>query len=83
MTINDIPREEIPWFPSIDKNKCDGCKVCFDFCSYGVYEWDDKKDIAVVINPYNCIVGCNYCENMCKPCAISFPDLSILRELRK
>lgn len=83
MTLNDIPREEIPWFPTMDENKCDGCKVCFDFCAYGVYTWDEKKEIAVVKNPYNCMVGCNYCESMCKPGAISFPDLSILRELKK
>ena len=63
MNLNDIPREEIPWFPSVDADKCNGCKVCFDFCAYMVYSLNDEKNIVVVENPNNCMVGCNYCES--------------------
>jgi len=81
-TWQGIARERIPWFPSVDSSKCAGCKECFNFCRQKVYEWDEKNDKTVVAQPFKCVVGCSTCMGMCKEGAISFPPLTILKNLR-
>jgi NAD-dependent dihydropyrimidine dehydrogenase PreA subunit len=76
-----IPRDRIPWHPTVDAGKCVGCRSCFDFCSHGVYSWDEAAGIPVVANPSNCVVGCSNCSHQCKEEAISFPPLSVLTDL--
>lgn len=83
MDWNKIPRQEIPWFPTVDTEKCTGCKVCYNFCSHQTYGWDDAQNISVVANPYHCVVGCTGCLSQCPAGAISFPDLSVLQEVRE
>jgi len=68
-----IPREEIPWFPTIDEEKCIGCKSCVEFCPNDVLEFDEKAGKARVKNSYNCVVECKACAKLCDACAISFP----------
>lgn len=81
--LEDIPRKDIPWFPTIDPTKCEGCKECYEFCSHGVYKWDEKKKQSVVAKPYNCVVGCSTCASKCLNEAIKFPSLSMLKRLRE
>lgn len=83
MSLKDIPREEVPWFPTVNTEKCTGCRACVDFCSHGTYDWDEEKGVSVVANPYNCVVGCHSCESLCPVGAITFPDLSVLKEVRE
>jgi len=78
-----IPRERVPWYPTVDAGKCIGCKVCFEFCSHGVYRWDEAQNKTVVVEPFQCVVGCSTCAGMCKEKAISFPLLTVLQNLRK
>lgn len=78
---NEIPREEIPWFPRIEPERCTGCGVCISFCQYKVYRESDGK--AEVANPYACLVGCSGCVSQCPSQAISFPSLIELRETLK
>jgi NAD-dependent dihydropyrimidine dehydrogenase PreA subunit len=66
----DIPREEIPWFPTIREDKCTGCGICVEFCVHGVFEMSGK---ARVKKPFNCVVGCTGCLSKCPEEAISFP----------
>jgi len=80
-TTRDIPREKIPWYPSIDEEKCDGCQACVQFCQHDVYLWDEKDNIAKVIRPFHCVVGCNGCENLCAREAISFPEIDAIQEI--
>ena len=79
-----IPREKIPWNPTIDRVKCTGCGTCVEFCHNGVYESDGDK--AKVAHPTACVVGCTGCLSKCPEGAISFPDqkefLETLRRLR-
>ena len=82
-TWQGVPREEVPWFPTIMEDLCDGCKICLNFCSFGVYEYDEKTNKVRVANPFNCQVGCSICALKCKPTAISFPPLAILESFRK
>jgi NAD-dependent dihydropyrimidine dehydrogenase PreA subunit len=87
MPHKDIPREKIPWYPSIERSKCNGCRECFEFCQNGVFAWDDEKNCANVVKPFQCVVGCSACQNLCSEGAISFPNLQeiheIIRKLRE
>jgi len=74
-----IPRNEIEWYPKIDKEKCTNCMTCVKFCHSGVYEATDGK--AIVTKPYNCIVGCAGCDSICPNGAISHPPKEYLVEL--
>ena len=74
-----VPREQIPWHPTLDGEKCIGCRKCFEFCSHGVYTWDAAADRPVVAEPFHCVVGCSNCMHQCEEGAISFPPLTILK----
>ncbi len=67
-------RREINWFPDIDEKACAACGICVDFCSKGVFEMNEKTGIAVVVNPYACVMLCRGCMPKCPSRAISFPD---------
>jgi NAD-dependent dihydropyrimidine dehydrogenase PreA subunit len=76
-----IPREKIPWFPRIDYEKCRGCRTCFDFCKNRVYEWENgEPPHPKVTNPYNCVLGCSACAQLCPVGAISFPTVEEMRK---
>lgn len=75
-----VEREKIPWFPSVDEEKCTGCGKCFEFCPHNVYELHEKSRVK---NPYNCVVGCSTCKGLCPQEAISFPDIQDVREFVK
>ena len=78
-----VPRKEIPWYPKIDPATCIGCGLCAVICGRGVYSYDlvDKK--PVVAKPYNCLVGCQTCANLCPVGAIEFPDPQMVRDLAR
>lgn len=85
MATNDvwhgIPRKDIPWFPTVDSEACIGCTLCFLTCGRGVYEMQNNK--SVVVNPYNCMVGCGTCGTVCPTQAISFPDRDMIWKLER
>jgi NAD-dependent dihydropyrimidine dehydrogenase PreA subunit len=82
-----VPRENIPWFPTLDAGRCTGCGICLDFCPHGVYEKGDGSSAVVVRYPFHCVVGCSNCEARCPERAIAFPDLEaitvLIRKLRE
>jgi NAD-dependent dihydropyrimidine dehydrogenase PreA subunit len=69
-----IPRKEIPWFPTIDAEKCIGCRECITICKNDVLAFDVTSQKSNVVNPYNCVVECRTCARLCPTEAISFPD---------
>jgi len=70
-TYMGIPREDLPWYPRIDEEKCIACGKCLEFCPNDVFELGAK--VMVVKNPMNCVVGCTKCAPECPVDAISFP----------
>jgi len=78
-----IPREKIPWYPTIDASKCSGCRTCIEFCRNGVLELDEQEQKARVRSPYNCVVECSTCGRLCPSAAISFPDAQEFGDLIK
>jgi len=66
--VEGVPRNLIPWYPTIDYSKCTGCGSCVNYCTaggFGVFAFEEKdgKKIPVVKNPNNCIVFCRGCED--------------------
>jgi len=74
------PREKVEWYPTIDSEKCVKCGMCMN-CGKNVFGWTEKG--AIVARPYQCVVGCTTCANLCLGNAISFPDIKTIRELYK
>ena len=75
-TWRGIPREEIPWYPTIDPDRCTGCRTCVDFCPNDVLEFDEAVGKTIVKNPFNCVVECSTCGKLCPEGAIHFPGRS-------
>jgi len=72
-----IPREQIPWYPTIDEDLCNGCGICLRMCGTGALVATESGKVCVT-QPFACVVGCNSCARRCKPGAILFPPRSIL-----
>lgn len=81
MTARTIPRDKIPWFPAVDESRCNGCKICYEFCRQGVYAWADDLNVVRVERPFGCVVGCSGCQGLCPERAISFPDIDAISEV--
>lgn len=88
-TYRGIPRNKIPWYPSVDYEKCIGCGKCVEYCTLEAYEWEEKdeKKRPVVKNPYNCVVLCTGCQPECPVGAITHPSkeetIKIIKKLSK
>ena len=87
-TFMGVPREKIPWFPTIDYDKCNHCMECDKFCPHQVFErrgGDERK--LIVAHPNNCVVFCRTCSKTCGPDAISFPEkpaiVALIRRIRE
>ena len=78
-----VPREEIPWHPTINEDICIGCGTCVTSCGRSVYRFDFERKKAVVAEPMNCMVGCLTCANSCPTNAISFPSTQIVLDLEE
>ncbi len=76
-----IPRQEIPWFPTVDAQACIGCELCYVTCGRGVYELKERKAFAA--QPYACMVGCSTCARVCPTEAIRFPDGDVVRRVER
>ena len=65
-----------PWFPVIDRARCNGCGTCADYCLFSVYTADNNlppnKKIRVTMPQY-CKVGCPACARLCPTGALMFP----------
>ena len=76
-TWRGMPRETVPWFPTVNDELCDGCGVCLRLCStHCLAPTEDGK--VWVADPFACVVGCSSCANVCKPKAITFPPRAML-----
>jgi NAD-dependent dihydropyrimidine dehydrogenase PreA subunit len=74
-----VPREEIPWYPTIKPDLCNGCGDCKVLCKPGVFELGPpdptgvQRPKLVVANPYKCLVLCTRCVPICTSGAITLP----------
>lgn len=83
-TFMGVPRNKIPWWPTIDYKKCNFCMECDKFCPHNVYEkTEDENKQLIVKNPYNCVVFCRACSKACAPDALTFPDKREITQMIK
>ena len=74
-----VPREEIPWFPTINPDLCNGCNDCKVLCKPGVFEPGPPDPAGIqrpkflVAHPYKCLVLCDRCVPICTSGAIKLP----------
>jgi NAD-dependent dihydropyrimidine dehydrogenase PreA subunit len=74
-----VPREEIPWYPIIKPELCNGCGDCKVLCKPGVFEPGEPDPTGihrpklVVAHPMNCLVLCDRCVPICTSGAIVLP----------
>ena len=41
---NGVPRSMIPWYPTINYEKCVSCGKCLEYCKHGVYGLEEKRE---------------------------------------
>ena len=70
-----VPREKIPWFPTVNQDACIHDRECIDFCKNNVFDWNDVLEVPEVNRANNCVVGCDACAKICPSDAISFPPM--------
>lgn len=70
-----VPREKIPWFPTVNYDACIHDRECIEFCKNNVFDWNEVSGVPIVARPYNCVVGCDACAAICPSGAISFPPM--------
>lgn len=75
----EIPREMVPWFPTINYDVCIHDQECVNFCKNDVFDWNEALGEPVVARPYNCVIGCDACSQICPSEAISFPSQAQLK----
>lgn len=80
-TWHGIPREEIPWLPTVDAEACIGCQLCYITCGRAVFEM--HENIAVAVAAMECMVGCSTCGNVCPTGAIAFPNLDAVWKIER
>jgi NAD-dependent dihydropyrimidine dehydrogenase PreA subunit len=80
-----IHRDKIPWYPTIDHDKCINCGTCVEYCKLGVYDLTEERNEKkpIVKYPNNCVVFCTGCKGQCPVGAITFPSKQETRELIK
>jgi formate hydrogenlyase subunit 6/NADH:ubiquinone oxidoreductase subunit I len=84
-TWHGVPRQDIPWHPTVNMETCIGCELCYVTCGREVFEMvtvDDKRK-SKVERPYNCMVGCSTCGVVCPTEAISFPSRDIVTNIER
>lgn len=69
------------WGPTIDEAACTDCRVCLEFCTFGVYALVDDR--VRVVAKASCMEGCSQCAGMCEAGALTFPTLDELRAARR
>jgi NAD-dependent dihydropyrimidine dehydrogenase PreA subunit len=64
-----------PWYPVIDRDRCDSCGQCASFCIFGVYRTCEDGTV-VVDQPASCKNNCPACARICPRGAIVFPKIA-------
>jgi len=76
-TWRGYPREQIPWYPTVDEDLCNGCGRCLRICASRALAPTENGKVAVA-QLFACVVGCSSCARLCQPGAILFPPREIL-----
>jgi NAD-dependent dihydropyrimidine dehydrogenase PreA subunit len=61
------------WYPVIDRERCNHCAECLNFCLFGVFSLGESREITIA-QPDACRNGCPACSRVCPEGAILFPQ---------
>jgi ferredoxin len=61
------------WYPVIDRDRCNQCGECLNFCLFGVFSLDGAGGLTIE-QPDACRNGCPACSRVCPEGAIMFPQ---------
>jgi NAD-dependent dihydropyrimidine dehydrogenase PreA subunit len=67
-----VGKEYTVYLIKVEREKCNGCGQCMDFCPVDVFEIKEGKSIP--LNPQNCL-GCGTCVAVCTMMAIIITDI--------
>jgi len=67
-----VDRSKYQWYPIIDYEACTSCGLCLLTCGNNVFTWSVSKNVPLVANPGNCVLGCTTCGKLCPEDAIKF-----------
>jgi ferredoxin len=76
-----VPRQDIPWYPTVEADACIGCELCYVTCGREVYDIaliEEGGRKAVAARTFNCMVGCSTCAVVCPTQAITFPSRDVV-----
>jgi NAD-dependent dihydropyrimidine dehydrogenase PreA subunit len=72
LSADESSEQKARWYPIIDKDLCNNCGQCLQFCLFGVYTRDEDQRV-IPSNPDACKMGCPACSRICPTGAIMFP----------
>jgi ferredoxin len=75
-----VPREELLWWPIVQKCQCNGCGLCVISCPAEALAFDYELRIPFIRALHRCLVGCSTCATLCPNGAIQLPDPATLRQ---
>lgn len=58
------------WYPEIDIEQCNNCKICIDVCAENVFDTSIGK--TIVSYSEECIWQCTKCQSQCPQNAIYY-----------
>jgi len=58
---------------TVDRDRCNGCKTCYDICPLDVFTWDDEHGVPEVTYPEECW----YCGSCYFDCPKDAIDISL------
>jgi NAD-dependent dihydropyrimidine dehydrogenase PreA subunit len=67
-----IKKQYTVYLIKVEREKCNGCGQCVDFCPVDVFEIKEGK--SVPLNPQNCL-GCGTCVAVCTMEAIIITEI--------
>jgi ferredoxin len=61
---------------AIDEKACVGCSLCVDYCSTGVFSFNEEKGVAETVKAKECF-GCLGCAEICPATAIDHKGVNL------
>jgi ferredoxin len=80
-TWHGVPREVLEWYPTVVRERCNGCGLCVTTCGRKVYRFDYRDRTAVLSEPFKYVVGCSTCATLCPREAIEFPSRGYIQHV--
>ena len=75
-----IPRERVPWYPTVDTEKCIGCRMCVSACPFGSMSFDETQRKVLKCDLCD---GDPTCVKFCQHNALQYLDAAEQSKLKQ